>query len=115
MANRTVLTWPCASLKKTSLVIPDDFFNKGLDTLVADMCDTLAVKMGSGLAAPQIGVNKRVIIVKATDFTEKNPDPYEKDSNIIVMVNPEVELSGEDVRWSEGCLSVPGFTAEVTR
>ena len=115
MANRTVLTWPDAKLKKASEDIPEEGFNKALKSLVTDLRDTLYVKMGAGLAAPQIGVHQRVVIVKASDFVEKNPDPYPEDENIIVLVNPRVSLTGDDIVWTEGCLSVPGFTAEVSR
>jgi peptide deformylase len=115
MANRTVLTWPNSALKKVCLPVSDESFDENLETLVADLCDTLHVKMGLGLAAPQVGVNQRVVIIKATDFSKENPDPYVGDESIIVLVNPVLELSGDDITWSEGCLSVPGFTAEVSR
>ena len=115
MANRTVLTWPDAKLKKVSKPIAEDVFDDSLKALVTDLCDTMYVKMGAGLAAPQIGVHKRVVVVKASDFVQNNPDPYTNDENIIVLVNPEISLVGDDLTWTEGCLSVPGFTAEVTR
>ena len=115
MANRTVLTWPNSALKKVSLPLSEDSFGKHLDSLASDLCDTLHVKMGAGLAAPQIGVHQRVVVVKASDFVATNPDPYEKDENVIVLVNPVLELLGDDVSWTEGCLSVPGFTAAVSR
>ena len=115
MASRSVLTWPNAQLKKHSKDVDKERFGKALDALVVDMCDTLKVKMGAGLAAPQIGVHQRVVIVKASEFVHKNPDPYKHDENIIVLVNPKVTLSGEEITWTEGCLSVPGFTAEVSR
>ena len=115
MANRTVLTWPSSKLKKVSKRLTEEKFDKDLSSLVDDLCDTLYVKMGAGLAAPQIGVHQRVVVVKASDFVAENPDPYEKDNNIIVFVNPELDLEGHDITWTEGCLSVPGFTAEVTR
>ena len=115
MPNRTVLTWPSSRLKKVSKLVPEEKFDQNLVDLVDDLRDTLYVKMGAGLAAPQIGVHQRVVVVKASDFIAENPDPYEKDKNIIVFVNPSVSLEGEDITWTEGCLSVPGFTAEVTR
>ena len=115
MANRTVLTWPSAKLKKLSKPVPEEKFDQTLERLVDDLCDTLYVKMGAGLAAPQIGVHQKVVVVKASDFVAQNPDPYEKDGNILVLVNPVVDLEGDDIVWTEGCLSVPGFTAEVSR
>ena len=85
----------------------------GLAKLIADMQETLTAADGCGLAAPQVGVNLRVVIVDGTDLS----DTYEylKDFRR-VMINPVVlEESEETCDYSEGCLSVPGIYAEVTR
>lgn len=85
----------------------------GLLKLIADMEETLKVADGCGLAAPQVGVNKRVVIVDGTELT----DTYEylKDFRR-TMINPVVlEESEETCEFSEGCLSVPGIYAEVRR
>jgi peptide deformylase len=115
MANRPVIKWPDPVLKKVCLPVAIDEFGDDLENFVRDMCDTVDVQMGAGLAAPQIGVSRKVVILKATDFVENNPDPYEKDENILVLINPDTTLSGDDVSWEEGCLSLPGYTAQVTR
>ena len=115
MANRSVVKWPSAELKRVSLPVAEEEFGEHLEAFVQDMCDTINVQMGAGLAAPQIGVSRKVVIVRATDFVQINPDPYEKDSSVLVMINPDMTLSGEDVSWEEGCLSLPGYTAQVTR
>lgn len=86
---------------------------EGLAKLIADMQETLTAADGCGLAAPQVGVNLRVVIVDGTDLS----DTYEylKDFRR-VMINPVVlEESEETCDYSEGCLSVPGIYAEVTR
>lgn len=86
---------------------------EGLEKLIADMKDTLKVADGCGLAAPQVGINKRVVIVDGSDLTETYD--YLKDFRR-VMINPVVlEESDETCDFSEGCLSVPGVYAEVTR
>ena len=86
---------------------------EGLEKLIADMKETLKVADGCGLAAPQVGVNKRVVIVDGSELTDTYD--YLKDFRR-VMINPVVlEESEETCDFSEGCLSVPGIYAEVTR
>ena len=86
---------------------------EGLAKLLADMKETLKEADGCGLAAPQVGVNLRVVIVDGTDLS----DTYDYLSDFRrVMINPVVlEESEETCDYSEGCLSVPGIYAEVTR
>ena len=86
---------------------------EGLAKLIADMKETLKVADGCGLAAPQVGVNLRVVIVDGTDLSDTYD--YLKDFRR-TMINPVVlEESEETCEFSEGCLSVPGIYAEVTR
>ncbi len=86
---------------------------EGLAKLIEDMKDTLKVADGCGLAAPQVGVNQRVVIVDGRELTETYD--YLKDF-FRVMINPVVlEESEETCEFSEGCLSVPGIYAEVRR
>ena len=76
---------------------------EGTITLIEDMFDTMYEAMGVGLAAPQVGILRRICVVDVMD-----DDP-------IVLINPEiVETSGEQTD-DEGCLSVPGKCASVTR
>ncbi len=75
--------------------------------LVRDMIDTMYKAPGVGLAAPQVGVGKRIMVT--------DPSAGEKPGQLITVVNPEiVDAEGEQYE-EEGCLSVPGFTASVTR
>ncbi len=86
---------------------------EGLMQLISDMKETLTVADGCGLAAPQVGINKRVVIVDGSELTDTYD--YLKDFRR-VMINPVVlEESEEMCDYSEGCLSVPGIYAEVTR
>lgn len=86
---------------------------EGLLKLISDMKDTLKVADGCGLAAPQVGVNLRVVIVDGRELT----DTYDYLHDFVrVMINPVVlEESEEICEFSEGCLSVPGIYAEVRR
>ena len=81
--------------------------------LIEDMKDTLKVADGCGLAAPQVGVNQRLVIVDGRELT----DTYDYLHDFVrIMINPGVVEESEQVcEYSEGCLSVPGVYAEVTR
>lgn len=86
---------------------------EGLKKLIEDMKETLKVADGCGLAAPQVGVNVRVVLVDGTDLSDTYD--YLKDFRR-TMINPVIlEESEEECEYSEGCLSVPGIYAEVTR
>jgi peptide deformylase len=75
-------------------------------TLIADMFDTMYAEEGVGLAAPQVGVGARVIVV----------DPHEGDAQPLALVNPEIVYFSEEVdRAEEGCLSIPGLKEIVER
>lgn len=81
--------------------------------LIQDLKDTLAKADGCGLAAPQIGVSSRVLIVTGEGLEETYP--YLKGFKR-TMVNPEIiEASSSQCTYSEGCLSIPGVYADVTR
>ena len=80
---------------------------EGLASLIADMKDTLKEADGCGLAAPQVGVNKRILIVDGTDLADTYD--YLKDFRR-TMINPViVEESEQTVEYSEGWLSEPGI------
>ena len=73
--------------------------------LVEDLLETMYEAEGVGLAAPQVGILKRIAVI---DITEERDSP-------IVLVNPVVTYTGGEQRGSEGCLSVPGKAGVVTR
>lgn len=86
---------------------------EAITSLVRDLKDTLVKADGCGLAAPQIGVSLRVLIVDGTGLADTYP--YLADFKR-TMINPVVvEESGAKCTFSEGCLSVPGVYADVTR
>ena len=86
---------------------------EGILKLVENMQETLKVADGCGLAAPQVGVNQRVVIVDGRELS----DTYDYLQDFVrIMINPVVlEESEETCEYSEGCLSVPGVYAEVVR
>ncbi|MBR6353653.1 MAG: peptide deformylase [Oscillospiraceae bacterium] len=107
MALRHVLTKEEPALYKTCRPVTD--FNSRLHQLLDDMADTLAEENGVGLAAPQVGVLRRAVIVLETNV------PEGEDEYLIELINPEIlESSGEQF-GAEGCLSVPGEYGLVRR
>ena len=91
-----------------------DFDSSELATLLQDMCDTMAHLDGAGLAAPQIGVDLRVVIFGNDDINPRYPDASPVPGT--VLINPVIVPLGEDIEegW-EGCLSVPGLRGVVPR
>lgn len=73
-----------------------------LQELIDDMFDTMYETMGVGLAAPQVGILKRIVVIDVDD-------------NPIIMINPEILETRDSQTGSEGCLSVPGKAGIVTR
>ncbi len=110
---REVLTHPNLKLKKESLPITK--FDDDLKSLVNDLIDTCRVMFGAGLAAPQIGEHKRVVVIKPSSFKVDNPFPSSYNPEYLVMINPVIETSGEVIEWREGCLSIPGVEGRVKR
>jgi peptide deformylase len=103
MSTLNILRYPDARLHKTAA--PVTVFDESLKKLVADMAETMYAAPGVGLAATQVDIHKRVIVV----------DVSERHDSLVVLVNPEiVEATGEsDIE--EGCLSVPGIYELVQR
>lgn len=112
MTARRILSIPDSRLREISDPVVE--FGDDLKSLVQDMLDTIEVQGGAGLAAPQIGVHKRVLVIKPKLFVEENPDTsYGPDA--WVLINPVVRPSGTKLRWPEACLSVPYGSGNVER
>ncbi len=82
-------------------------FDDGLRRLAADMIETMHAAVGVGLAAPQIGVETRLMVV--------DPTAGEDADAVLTLVNPVIDTEDGSDRISEGCLSIPGFTEKVDR
>lgn len=107
MALRNILTKEEPRLRKKSREVTS--FDDKLHCLIDDMIETLETQDGVGLAAPQVGVLKRVVIVIETNVGE------DEDDIVLELVNPEIiEFSGEQ-EGGEGCLSFPGEFGIVKR
>ncbi len=87
--------------------------------LMDDMVETMYANKGIGLAAVQVGVAKRVIVLDVPDEedeeSEEGTRPARKGRNLLTIANPEIAWRDGKTRFEEGCLSVPGINAEVER
>jgi peptide deformylase len=109
MTIREITTFPDEVLRRKAE--PVEVFDEDLRKLVEDMIETMRVAPGVGLAAPQIGISKRLIVVEFGSEDDENiPE------QLYVVANPEiVRQSDETIDGIEGCLSVPGVAGEVER
>jgi peptide deformylase len=103
MALRTILEFPDPRLRTRAE--PVTHFDAALGTLVDDMLETMYAAPGIGLAATQVDVHKRLIVI---DISKEHNEP-------LVLVNPEILSREGDATTEEGCLSVPGIFDEVKR
>ena len=100
MALRTIRVQGDSVLTKKSRTV--DKMTPRIGELITDMLDTMYDAMGVGLAAPQVGILRRIVVIAVGEGP-------------IVLINPEIlETSGEQT-GDEGCLSVPGMAGQVTR
>jgi len=116
MALRTIVTLPDPVLRRKARPVAK--FDKDLQALIDDMIDTMRDAPGVGLAAPQVGVSERVIVVEYAEpeEVEEGEEPKEVEPKLYVMVNPEIVKSSPDtVVGVEGCLSIPTLVGEVER
>jgi len=113
MALRKIVTLPEAVLRRKARAVTK--FDKGLQTVIDDMIETMRQAPGVGLAAPQIGLSERLIVV---EYFEHEEDEEKEDApkKVYALLNPEiVKASEEMVMGIEGCLSIPGLVGEVDR
>ena len=108
---RNVLVWPDKTLRGKS----EEANYEEVKELIEDLIDTCNVKMGAGLAAPQIGVKKNVVVIKPRVFNKENPDPSKYNPDYMVLINPVLDLQGDKIQWKEGCLSLPNIEGKVER
>ena len=103
MALLTILEYPDPRLKKVAS--PVTAFTPEVVRLVRDMAQTMYAAPGVGLAATQVDVHKRIVII----------DTSEARDDLLVLVNPEIVTAEGEAQCEEGCLSVPGYYDRVTR
>ena len=111
MAIRKILTEPNKILREKSLRVEN--VDKDIQLLMDDMLETLYAAPGIGLAAIQVGVARRVIVMDISRDRDKDKEPKK---NPLYLVNPEIIWKSEDTfTYEEGCLSVPNQFAEIDR
>lgn len=106
MAIREIKKYPDGVLKKKAE--PVESVDEDLNRLIDDMVETMYAAPGIGLAAPQVGVSKRLIVVDVNTA-------YGEEASLYVLINPEIVESEGEVKSEEGCLSLPGFTVSIDR
>src|SRR5436190_9067717 len=105
MALLDILKYPDPILKKVAQPVKNVTAEQA--RLIEDMVETMYAAPGIGLAAPQVGVSRRIIVLD-TDY--ENPG-----KNLLKLINPEIRQREGELVWEEGCLSVVDFTVEVKR
>ena len=110
MAIREIVTVPHETLRRKARKVSS--FGGELQTLIDDLVDTMRSAPGVGLAAPQINVPLRVIVV---EFAESEEDE-EVTPELYICVNPKIAITtAEEDVGTEGCLSIPGIVGDVSR
>ena len=106
-----IYTFGNSVLRKIAEPIDQDY--PGLKDLIKNMYDTMVHAEGVGLAAPQIGIPIRLIVIDLAPLKEDNP---ELGDFKVTMINPELQEESEnEVEYDEGCLSIPGINETVSR
>ncbi|TLN16648.1 peptide deformylase [bacterium] len=110
MALREIVFLPDPVLRRKAHKVTT--FDSELQTLIDDMIETMREAPGVGLAAPQVGVSQRVVVIEYAEDEEDEEAP----KKLYVLVNPEILQPSEETELGiEGCLSVPGLVGEVDR
>jgi peptide deformylase len=102
---REIVIWPDPILKQVAA--PVDRVDDTIRRLLDDMAETMYAADGVGLAAPQIGVSKQLIVIDTS--------PRQPEQKLIHLVNPQIVLAEGKMVYTEGCLSIPGEAEDVER
>ncbi len=113
MATREIVTLPDPVLRQKARKVPA--VTEDIRYLIDDMVETMRVAPGVGLAAPQVGDSRRVIVIEYAEPPEQEGEPA-RPPKLFTLVNPEIVRHwSEQVTGVEGCLSIPGYLGEVER
>lgn len=104
MAIRNIRTIGDSVLNKRAKEVTE--ITPKIQTIIEDMLDTMYEAAGVGLAAPQVGILKRIVVIDVSSSDEEEP---------IILINPVIQESSGEQTGDEGCLSVPGKVGIVTR
>ena len=112
MVIREIITNPDPVLRRKARPVTE--YGEDLQRLIDDMVETMHQEPGVGLAAPQVSVSQRVIVVEYGDENDDIDEPAPP--KLYVVINPEITSFSEEKEIStEGCLSVPGLLGDVER
>ena len=108
-----IVAYGCSVLKKKATEV--DPSSSSIKQLIEDMFETMYAAKGVGLAAPQIGLSKRVFVVDASPFAEEgNEESHDLKNFKRAFINPIIiEEEGELWSYEEGCLSIPGIHEKI--
>ena len=111
VAILSILEAPHPVLSETARPVNEDEFGADLEVFLSDMAQTMYAAPGVGLAAPQVGDARRVLVANLG-----GDEDAESRDLLVQMVNPEIlERSQESITWEESCLSLPEYDLDVTR
>lgn len=106
MAILEIKRYPEKVLREKAVPVPE--IDREIERLIDDMIETMYAAPGIGLAAPQVGVSKRIIVI---DVSVKEGEK----NSLLVLINPEIISSHGEIESEEGCLSLPGYITTVKR
>ena len=113
MSLRKIVTLPEPVLRRKAHTVTN--FDKNLQVTIEDMVETMRDAPGVGLAAPQIGLSERLIVVEYYE-REEDEDVENAPKKVWALINPEIiKASEEKLMGVEGCLSIPNLVGEVER
>lgn len=116
MTASLILTYPNPELRKTAESIGHEVSAKQLLSWCKDIGDTMLVNGALGLAAPQIGIAKRIFAVNVSELMEPGVFSQKPIDNVLYFVNPALTyVTHNDIRSVEACLSVPGMQYQIRR
>jgi peptide deformylase len=112
MAVREIVTLPAPILRRKARKVTE--IGPEIQTLIDDMIDTMREAPGVGLAAPQVDIPLRLIVVEYAE--DEEDEEKEVPPKLYVVINPEITRFSSDTEvGTEGCLSIPGFAGNVER
>lgn len=116
MPLRTIITPENPTLRRKAHMVKD-FNDPALQKLIDDMVETMREAPGVGLAAPQVAVSQRLVVIEYAPDSEDLPEDAEPpEPKLYIILNPEITAkSDEMVDGAEGCLSIPGYAGNVLR
>lgn len=109
LATLAILKYPNPILRQESTKV--ESFDESLHTLLDDMYETMIESGGVGLAAIQVGIAKRILVINLP----RDEDKQQYKEDLLEVINPTFLTQEDDIEWEEGCLSVPEFYESVKR